>query len=322
MASTLPDSSTRPAVDPGPGVAGCVFEIFRQGLSLAGAGVGAKAEDLPVANANRAAISAAEFDCRGNQCAEHRLQIERRSADDLQHLGGRGLQLQRLRQIARARLHLVEQAHVLDRDDGLVGEGLDKRDLPVGEAARLRTRQGDHADHFAVAVHRHRERAAIVAERDGPGALWKRGSESMSSTLTTSPVKAAMPDAVVAFAAGVIANSLAAFTHSAGALRRAAGRSCSPLRSQMTPPVASHNSIAVPMSVSSTALQVERRAADDLQHVGGRGLLLQRFVEVARARLDLGFERFVALLDSLRHLVEAVGERLDLVAGANVEPLR
>ena len=35
--------------------------------------------------------------------------------------------------LARARLHLVEQAHVLDRDHGLVGEGGDQLDLLVGE---------------------------------------------------------------------------------------------------------------------------------------------------------------------------------------------
>ena len=32
-------------------------------------------------------------------------------------------------EIARARLHLVEQARVLDRDHRLVGEGLDELDL-------------------------------------------------------------------------------------------------------------------------------------------------------------------------------------------------
>ena len=53
--------------------------------------------------------------------------------DDLQHLGGRGLLLQRLGQFARARLHLVEQPHVLDRDHRLVGEGCDQLDLLVGE---------------------------------------------------------------------------------------------------------------------------------------------------------------------------------------------
>ena len=42
-----------------------------------------------------------------------------------------------------ARLHLVEQARVLDRDDGLIGEGLQDFDLAPGEGAGLETRQDD-----------------------------------------------------------------------------------------------------------------------------------------------------------------------------------
>ena len=60
----------------------------------------------------------------GRKRVEHGLQIEGRAADDLQHVGGRGLLLQRFREIARARPDLFEQAHVLDRDDGLIGEGV------------------------------------------------------------------------------------------------------------------------------------------------------------------------------------------------------
>ena len=37
-------------------------------------------------------------------------------------------------ELARARLHLLEQPHVLDRDHGLVGEGLDDLDLARRES--------------------------------------------------------------------------------------------------------------------------------------------------------------------------------------------
>ena len=53
-----------------------------------------------------------------NQRIEHRLQIEGRAADHLEHVGGGGLLLQRFAQ-------LVEQAGVLDGDDSLIGEILD-----------------------------------------------------------------------------------------------------------------------------------------------------------------------------------------------------
>ena len=80
---------------------------------------------------------------------EHRLQLARRTADDLQHLGGRRLLLQRLAQLARARLHLVEQPRVLDRDHRLVGEGRDQLDLFLGEGTHLLAPQDDHADRRA-----------------------------------------------------------------------------------------------------------------------------------------------------------------------------
>ncbi len=93
----------------------------------------------PLSDADRAAIGRCAELRRGiDQRVEHRLQIERRAADDLQHVGGRGLLLQRLGQIARARLHLVEQPRVLDRDHRLVGEGLHELDLAIGK--KLSTR--------------------------------------------------------------------------------------------------------------------------------------------------------------------------------------
>ena len=58
------------------------------------------------------------------------------SADHPQDLGGGGLLLQRLGQVGIALLQLLEQPHVLDGDDRLVGERLDQRDLLVRECVR------------------------------------------------------------------------------------------------------------------------------------------------------------------------------------------
>src|SRR5215470_3754396 len=60
---------------------------------------------------------------------EYRLHICGRARDDLKDLTGR-------REFPIPRLQLLEQADVLDGDDGLVREGLQERDLVVGEAAR------------------------------------------------------------------------------------------------------------------------------------------------------------------------------------------
>ena len=68
---------------------------------------------------------------------EHRLDVGRRARDDAQDLAGRRLLLQRLGEVAVARLQLLEQADVLDRDHRLVGEGLEQLDLPVGNGSGL-----------------------------------------------------------------------------------------------------------------------------------------------------------------------------------------
>src|SRR5262245_19624788 len=70
-------------------------------------------------------IRAAKACRRLGERVEHRLQIESRAADDLEHVGGGSLLLQRFGELARACLRVIEQPHVLDRDRRLVREGTD-----------------------------------------------------------------------------------------------------------------------------------------------------------------------------------------------------
>src|SRR6516164_6653315 len=53
---------------------------------------------------------------------EYRLQIAGRAGNDLEHLGGRRLLLQRLSKFSRALLLRLEQPGILDRDQRLVTE--------------------------------------------------------------------------------------------------------------------------------------------------------------------------------------------------------
>ena len=70
---------------------------------------------------------------------EHRLQFARRRTDDLEHVGGGGLLLQRFAQLA-------EQPRVLDGDDGLRSEVFNQLDLFVGKRADFLTIDRDNAD--------------------------------------------------------------------------------------------------------------------------------------------------------------------------------
>ena len=128
-------------------------------------------------------------------CLEHRLQIAGRRADDLKHIGGRGLLLQRLREIARLRLHLVEQPDILDGDHGLVGEGLQQVDLLVGE--RLHGRGASSAITPIARLRAAAARRACVRKpplrRDLREVAYS-GSASTSGTWTISPVEDRPPD--------------------------------------------------------------------------------------------------------------------------------
>jgi hypothetical protein len=64
---------------------------------------------------------------------EHRLKLTWRGADDFEYVGSGSLLLEGFAQ-------LVEQARVLDGDDGLIGKGLDERDLPLVERPRPNAR--------------------------------------------------------------------------------------------------------------------------------------------------------------------------------------
>ena len=86
---------------------------------------------------------------------EHRLGVGLRLRDGLQDLARRRLLLQGRRQRSILLLQLREHAYVVDRDGGLVGEGLQQRDLRVGERP-----------HFAAQDRQAAERRAFSHERD------------------------------------------------------------------------------------------------------------------------------------------------------------
>jgi hypothetical protein len=87
---------------------------------------------------------------------EDSLKIEGRAADHLEHIGGGGLLLQGLPQ-------LVEEARVLDRDDGLGGEVRDQRDLLVGKGAHFLPVDADYADQLVVLHHGNSQRGPKTA---------------------------------------------------------------------------------------------------------------------------------------------------------------
>ena len=78
--------------------------------------------------------------------------------------------LQRLGEILVATLQLLEEADILDGDDGLVGEGRDELDLLVGEGLDLGSSDHDHTDYSGFPEHRDSQ------DRTDLGALLPRPS--------------------------------------------------------------------------------------------------------------------------------------------------
>ena len=58
-------------------------------------------------------------------------------------------------------MHLVEQAHILNCDHGLIGESLQQRDLALGQRSDIGTRNRNRPDWIAFVQQRHRHNASI-----------------------------------------------------------------------------------------------------------------------------------------------------------------
>ena len=200
---------------------------------------------------------------------EHRLHVRGRAAHHVEHLGGRRLPLERL-------LGLVEQAHVLDRDHRLVGEGLEDRFMARRYRPGVAESHIDRTDGLPVAQHRCGEETSPAARMRGH-ARRKRDPRSTSSTLQTArcqddPSRHELrrgPDRIPA----------------PQDLARCRGRAVAgnPVHElAIEPEHLRRQAFAERPRVAGDGLEdrlhVVWRFADDAQNLGRRGLLLQRFL--------------------------------------------
>src|ERR1700736_5162689 len=94
------------------------------------------------------------------QRVKHGLEIECRSADHLEHVGGGGLLLQRFAQ-------LTEQPRIFNGDNGLGRKALEQFDLLVGKGPNVLTVDGEDANQLIVLEHRDIEKSAEAPEIGG-----------------------------------------------------------------------------------------------------------------------------------------------------------
>ncbi len=99
--------------------------------------------------------------CFGHDAIEDSFEIAGVGADELQDLGGSGLEFERFGEVGVAVFDLAEQAGVVDGDRGLVGERLEERDLVGRVAAWLLPREADRTDGHTASHHRYRKGALV-----------------------------------------------------------------------------------------------------------------------------------------------------------------
>src|SRR5262249_6767150 len=121
------------------------------------------AAGIAIVAKNHSPLCAAEPDGRTQERIEYHLQVERRSADDLEHIGGGGLLVPRFRKKPPPLLPLVQQTCIFNRDHSLVGKCRDQLNLLFGEWPHRTARQHDHSDWSAFAHQRNTKYSAIFS---------------------------------------------------------------------------------------------------------------------------------------------------------------
>jgi hypothetical protein len=196
------------------------------------------------------------------------------------------LRLVRALQLAVLLLDLAEEARILDRDHGLIGEGLDQRDLLRCEWARLGfimiVTEEEGANRRPFAHQRHGE------HRPHPGPakaclrelIHARGVDLDIGEMDRAPFSDRLR---VDTALGQRAQLTRELVRPFGA--RAIPSGACPQHVALDPPDAAMAGATEPRRPlrhrRQHGVNVGGRAADDVQHLGRRRLLLQRLIQIA-----------------------------------------
>ena len=123
---------------------------------------GDRNEKVALASMNHPHLGIAEASHAHDERIKHRLQVRRRRRDRAQDIGGGGLLLQRLGDLAVALLEILEEAGVFDGDDRLIGKRLKQRDLLLGVGMQPVVADDQHAERLAFAQERHGDLGALA----------------------------------------------------------------------------------------------------------------------------------------------------------------
>ena len=228
-----------------------------------------------LAKVDESAFGFAQPGRRLDQSVENRLQVERRAADDLENIGGGGLLLERLTQ-------LLQQTRIFDRDHRLVGKRLHQLDLPGAERARFSTLQGEDADNGPLPHQRHGQPRAHADKVLQPRTVIFGVSHHVRNVHRAAFEYCAPENRAAIRLRRVLFEMLALLLGQAE--RRDEG-----IAVGFAPPDNAGIRLAQHGRRTNEGVehrpQIKSRPADDLEHVGRGGLLLQRLAQVVGAGL-------------------------------------
>ena len=217
---------------------------------------------------------------RGHHGLEHGIKIERRAADDLQNLAGRGLIFQRFLKIIGARPQLSQKSRVFHGDHGLRGKVFQQGDLLAGEGTHFLAVDVDHAQQGVVLPQGHGQRGARAAEIDDRPAVGfapligfvRFHIEAMNDPLSGAQPCRRCARSVIRRVPGPVGGQGCGDGPIGGGMEALAikGRQESEI------------GLAQPHGLFQHRIEHRRQIAgvgvDDLQHLGCRGLLFQRLL--------------------------------------------
>ena len=240
---------------------------------------------------------------------EHRLQLARRALNDAQHVRRRRLLLQRFGEIVGALAQFVEQPRILDGDDGLGGKTRQQVDLCLAEGTNFLAIDRDQADQLIVLEHRHRDQAAHAGQfyeaaflRIFVRGCFRRHVGDLDGALRLRHARQhrRAGDGRQRFAASEFGKRGRCVVHRHRAAKIAFGEI-------QRAEIGLAKTRGTFQDDRKYPLQIARRRADQAQHLGCRGLLLQglvQFLPIAlkpllqasgRARRRFGFRNGKAL---------------------------
>jgi hypothetical protein len=120
---------------------------------------------------DRAAGAAGQLAGTRDDRVEHCLDVQRR-ADGPADLAQRRQLLDGAAQLARPSLQRREQPHVLDGDDGLVGEGPQQLHMCIGEPVDLPMGNGDGPNHVVLPSHRYTHHTSRATRPNVRARFW------------------------------------------------------------------------------------------------------------------------------------------------------